>query len=180
MNFGCTTRSQPNGRVGMNLSKQYRCLPRVPLFTTVGENAIFIDIDLTLRFTGNLLLRTGTRKEVEILELRCSNAHRWHDDIHRVTAECVQRVNEAQVEVIHESETAFLGIHWSDGLRLYKSPTRKVQWHKPTAMLSSIDDDNQSNLTLEFKDESKVCISRLCGIFLGLESYLYKKRIRTH
>ena len=126
------------------------------------------------------MLRTGTRKEVEILELRCSNAHRWHDDIHRVTAECVQRVNEAQVEVIHESETAFLGIHWSDGLRLYKSPTRKVQWHKPTAMLSSIDDDNQSNLTLEFKDESKVCISRLCGIFLGLESYLYKKRIRTH
>ena len=93
---------------------------------------------------------------MEILELRCSNVSSWHDDIHRVTKECVKDVNEAQVEVIYENETAYLGIHWSDGLRLYKLPNRKVVWHKSVQLLSLIDDDNHANLTLAFKDNSKV------------------------
>ena len=105
-------------------------------------------------------MRTGTRTEVDIMELRCSNANGWYSDIAEVTRECVKRVNEAQVEVIHDSETAFLGIHWTEGLRLYNSPDRKIIWHKQTSMIKSIDDDNQSTLVLEFKDNTKVSLPK--------------------
>jgi len=112
----------------------------------------------TVIFRDNLLLRTGTRKEVEILELKCSSVPKWKDEIQSVTRDCVSKVNEAQVEVIYEKETCFLGIHVTEGLRLYKptnTQSRKLVWHKSISALSKMDDDSQSSLTLEFKDKSK-------------------------
>merc|ERR1712130_216011 len=106
-------------------------------------------------YKGNLLLRVGTKKEAEVLDVRCSSASTWHDEIHRQTRACVSKVKEAQVEVIFENETGYLGIHWTEGLKLFKAPNRKLHWHKTIANLSSIDDDNQSNLILSFKDKSK-------------------------
>ena len=98
----------------------------------------------------------ATQREVRAMELRCSGSKSWLESIKETRNDNVRDIKEALVEVIYNNATAYLGIHWLEGIRLYEAKTRNVIMHQEAHALTNIDDDNKANLTLQFKDTSKV------------------------
>lgn len=90
------------------------------------------------------------------MELRCSGVKNWLSSIKETRNDNVRDIKEALVEVIYNNSTAYLGVHWIEGIRLYEAKTRNVIMHQESSSLANIDDDNKANLTLEFKNSSKV------------------------
>ena len=93
---------------------------------------------------------------MEILEIQCWNVRSWYENIHRITKEYVKSINQSEVEVFYENKKYCLGINRSNGFILYNVPNREIVWQKSLELLSRIDDDNKANLTIEFKDNTKV------------------------
>ena len=60
-----------------------------------------------------LIVRTGTRKEIEIRQLQGMHLKAWEKAIKEAAHAYVDQVEEALVEIIHNGDTAFLGMHRS-------------------------------------------------------------------
>ena len=105
---------------------------------------------------ANILIRMATQRDVRAMELRCSGVKNWLSSIKETRNDNVRDIKEALVEVIYNNSTAYLGVHWIEGIRLYEAKTRNVIMHQEASSLANIDDDNKANLTLEFKNSSKV------------------------
>jgi len=120
-----------------------------PVFGTSLLSAHIIDKK------SNILIRMATQREVRSMELRCSGVKNWLSSIKETRNDNVRDIKEALVEVIYNNSTAYLGVHWIEGIRLYEAKTRNVIMHQESSSLANIDDDNKANLTLEFKNSSK-------------------------
>ena len=107
------------------------------------------------------------------MELRCSGGKNWLNSIKEIRNDNVRDIKEALVEVIYNNATAYLGIHWLEGIKLYEAKTRNVLMHQESSSLANIDDDNKANLTLEFKDSSKVHYSINLFLLNNFSTHLF-------
>ncbi|CAG5104745.1 Oidioi.mRNA.OKI2018_I69.chr1.g1500.t2.cds [Oikopleura dioica] len=145
-----------------------------PVFGTPLLSAHIIDKK------SNILIRMATQREVRAMELRCSGSKSWLESIKETRNDNVRDIKEALVEVIYNNATAYLGIHWLEGIRLYEAKTRNVIVHQEAHALTNIEDDNKANLTLQFKDTSKYTLVLGDGlkpfIFVMLNFYAAAKQ----
>jgi len=104
-----------------------------------------------------LVLRTGTRSDVEVRQFQGMNLASWMSHLSRASKSYVHRVEEALVEIIYQEEKAFLGMHHDKGLRLYllKDGKRTLKWTRHATTIVDIDDRDSSKLLLSFSDGSK-------------------------
>lgn len=105
-----------------------------------------------------LVIRTGTRKEVEIRQLQGANLKSWLAAINEAKCRYVEKVEEALVEIVYKQETAFLGMHRLEGFKLYQlnpEGRRKHLWTRHASTIDKIDDNNDNTLILSFNDNSK-------------------------
>lgn len=104
-----------------------------------------------------LIIRTGTRDTIEIRQLQGVNIKSWEREIKAASRAYVDKVEEALVEIIHNDQTAFLGMHRSEGLKLYtvKDDKRKLEWTKHASNINEIDDSVENTLILKFNDKSQ-------------------------
>ena len=105
-----------------------------------------------------LIIRTGTRDTIEIRQLQGVNIKSWEREIKAASRAYVDKVEEALVEIIHNDQTAFLGMHRSEGLKLYtvKDDKRKLEWTKHASNINEIDDSVENTLILKFNDKSQL------------------------
>jgi len=107
-----------------------------------------------------LVIRTGTRKEVEIRQFQGANLKAWLHAINEAKYRYVEKVEEALVEIVYKQETAFLGMHRLEGFKLYqitpdgKRP-KEPTWTRHASTMSEIEDDQERTLILSFNDKSK-------------------------
>jgi hypothetical protein len=104
-----------------------------------------------------LIVRTGTRNEIEIRQFQGINLKLWEKEIKEASRAYVDKVEEALVEIIHNDATAFLGMHRSEGLKLYtvKDEKRKLEWTKHASAITEIDDSSENTLKLKFNDKTQ-------------------------
>ena len=104
-----------------------------------------------------LIVRTGTRNEIEIRQFQGINLKSWEKEIKEASRAYVDKVEEALVEIIHNDATAFLGMHRSEGLKLYtvKDEKRKLEWTKHASAITEIDDSSENTLKLKFNDKTQ-------------------------
>ena len=72
------------------------------------------------QISDTLVIRTGTRKEVEIRQFQGANLKAWLHAINEAKYLYVEKVEEALVEIVYKQETAFLGMHRLEGFKLYQ------------------------------------------------------------
>ena len=73
-----------------------------------------------MKNSDTLVIRTGTRKEVEIRQFQGANLKSWLHAINEAKYLYVEKVEEALVEIVYKQETAFLGMHRLEGFKLYQ------------------------------------------------------------
>ena len=151
-----------------------------------GLNERHVRVLVLKSISDTLVIRTGTRKEVEIRQFQGANLKAWLHAINEAKYLYVEKVEEALVEIVYKQETAFLGMHRLEGFKLYqitpdgKRPKGNLimnrfqdyriilepTWTRHASTMCEIDDDQERTLILSFNDKSKERINKISKILL--------------